>query len=184
MRVARPLAVVTVAGLAIGLAFGLGLVDLVRDQERLSSTVQEAGPLGPLLFLGLMILLVPLNVPGVVFVVPATLLFGTVGGVALSLAGGFIASAIGVIGARSLGRTALERRLPPRVRRFEERLAERGFWAVVAIRTFTYLLQPADWLIGLSGMRLRTALAGTFVGLIPPTLVVALGGGAALGRVL
>lgn len=173
-----------VVGLAVGLAFGVGLVDLVRDQQRLRSTVEDAGPLGPLLFLGLMILLVPLNVPGVLFVIPATLLFGTVGGVVLSLAGGFVASTIGVIGARALGRSALEHRLPPRVRRFETRLSERGFWAVVAIRTFTYLLQPADWLIGLSAIRLRTALAGTFVGLIPPTLVIALGGGAALGGLL
>ena len=39
----------------------------------------------PLLFVGLMVVLVPLNVPGLLFVVPATTLFGTVGGVGLGL---------------------------------------------------------------------------------------------------
>ena len=74
--------------------------------------------------------------------------------------------------------------MPPRVRRLEERLSARGFWGVVAVRSLTYLFQPVDWLIGLSSMRMRTILTGTFVGLIPPTLVISLGGGNLLSRVL
>jgi uncharacterized membrane protein YdjX (TVP38/TMEM64 family) len=104
--------------------------------------------------------------------------------VLLSLIGGNIASAIGVIAARRLGRTAFETRMPPRIRRLEERLARHGFWGVVVIRCLTFLLQPADWLCGISSIPMRTILSATFVGLIPPTLVIALGGGNLLGRVL
>lgn len=161
-----------------------GLVDLVRDRERLEASVDGAGPFGPLVFLGLMVVLVPLNIPGVLFVVPATLLFGTVGGVVLSLAGGFLASAVGVLAARRLGRAAFEARMPERVRRIEARVSARGFWAVVVLRMFTYLMQPVDWLCGISSIPTRTVLAATFVGLIPPTLVVALGGGGLLDRAL
>ena len=161
-------------------AFTSGLVDHVSDQERLQATVEGAGLWGPVLFVGLMVLLVPLNVPGLVFVIPSTTLFGLGGGIALSLLGGFLASAVGIVAARHLGRDAFATRMPARVKRWEARLSERGFWAVVVLRSFTFLLQPVDWLCGMSSMPMRTALAGTFVGLIPPTVVIAVTGGGVL----
>jgi uncharacterized membrane protein YdjX (TVP38/TMEM64 family) len=161
-----------------------GVLGRFSDQEELQATIDSAGVWGPLLFVGLMVLLVPLNVPGLLFVVPATTLFGTVVGVALSLVGGFLASAIGIVGARRLGRDAFVTRLPPRLQRMEARLCERGFWAVVALRSVTFLLQPVDWLCGLTRMPMRTVLGATFVGLVPPTLVIALTGGGVLDLVL
>ena len=170
--------VLIVLGIALLVAtvFLTGVIDHLSDEERLEETVEDAGVLGPVVFLGLMITLVPLNVPGLIFVIPSTTLFGTVGGIALSLTGGFIASAIGIVGARRLGRPVVEKRMSPRLRRVEERLVRHGFWGLVVIRAFTFLLQPVDWLCGLSSMPMRTVLAATFVGLIPPTLVIALGG--------
>ena len=166
--------------LLVFLAFSTGLVEHASDQDRLQATVEDAGLWGPLLFVGLMVLLVPLNVPGLVFVIPASTLFGLPGGIALSLLGGFLASAVGIVAARHLGREAFAARMPPRVLRWEARLSERGFWAVAVLRSFTFLLQPVDWLCGVSSMPLRTALAGTFVGLIPPTVVIAVSGGGLL----
>lgn len=183
-RFVRPALVVLGIVLVVMLVAKSGLFDQVRDEDQLRATVESAGVLGPLLFVGLMVLLVPLNVPGVLFVVSSVALFGPVGGVLLSLLGGNLASAIGVVAARRLGRPAFEARMPPRIRRLEERLAKHGFWGIVAIRCLTFLLQPADWLCGISSIPMRTVLAGTFVGLIPPTLVIALGGGNLLSRVL
>ncbi len=177
------LVVLAIAGV-VAAVWASGVVDHVRDEQQLRSTIDDAGVLGPLAFLGLMVALVPLNVPGLLFVVPATTLFGTAGGIALSLLGGFLASAVGIVAARRLGRTAFERRIPPRVRRLEQRLSARGFWTVAALRSCTFLMQPVDWLCGLSSMPMRTVLAGTFVGLIPPTLVLTLGGDSLFSQVL
>ncbi len=184
MRVVRVLAVGAVIALAVFLVSRSGIIGHVGDEDRLRRTVDDAGAWGPLLFVGLMVLLVPLNVPGLVFVIPATTLFGTAGGVALSLVGGFLASAIGIIAARRLGRAAFEDKMPPRIRDLEARLSGRGFWTVVLLRCFTFLLQPVDWLCGVSSMPMRTALGATFVGLIPPTLVIALTGGGLLDLLL
>jgi uncharacterized membrane protein YdjX (TVP38/TMEM64 family) len=180
-RVAAVLTIVVAGALAVRAS---GVVDLAGDEDRLRSTVDDAGLLGPLLFLGLMVLLVPLNVPGVAFVVPSTALFGTPGGIALSLAGGYVASMVGVVAARRLGRSAFEARMPDRVRRWEARLSSRGFWGLVAVRSCTYLMQPVDWLCGVSSIPMRTVASATLVGLVPPTLVVALGGGRLLEGVL
>ena len=179
----RAAVVVGIAGLVAAVVTS-GVLDRFTDQDELQATVERAGVWGPLLFIVLMVLLVPLNVPGLLFVIPATTLFGTVGGVVLSLIGGFLASAVGIVGARRLGRDAFVRRLPPRLQRLEARLCERGFWAVVALRSVTFLLQPVDWLCGLTRMPMRTVLSATFVGLIPPTLVIALTGGGVLDLVL
>lgn len=179
----RAAVALVIAGL-VAVIVSSGVIGRFSDEEELRATIDAAGVWGPLLFVSLMVLLVPLNVPGLLFVVPATTLFGTVGGVAMSLVGGFLASAIGIVGARRLGRDALIARLPPRLRRLEERLCERGFWAVVALRSVTFLLQPVDWLCGLTRMPMRTVLAGTFVGLVPPTFVIALTGGGVLDLVL
>ena len=183
-RYVRPVLVVLAVAVAIWLVLTSGITDHVRDEEQLRATVTDAGVLGPVLFVGLMVLLVPLNIPGVLFVIPSAALFGPVWGVLLSLVGGFGASVVGVVAARRLGRSAFESRMPARIRRLEERLSARGFWAVVVARMFTYLLQPVDWVCGLSRMPMRTVLSGTFVGLIPPTLVISLGGGRVLQGVL
>lgn len=179
----RAAVVVGIVGLVAAVVTS-GVLGRFTDQDELQATIDRAGVWGPLLFVGLMVLLVPLNVPGLLFVVPATTLFGTAGGVALSLIGGFLASTIGIVGARRLGRDAFIARLPPRLRRLEARLCERGFWAVVALRSVTFLLQPVDWLCGLTRMPMRTVLSATFVGLVPPTLVIALTGGGVLDLVL
>jgi uncharacterized membrane protein YdjX (TVP38/TMEM64 family) len=172
-----------IAGL-VALVVTSGVIGRFTDEDELRSTVEAAGVWGPLVFVGLMVFLVPLNVPGLLFVVPATTLFGTTGGVILSLIGGFLASTIGIVGARRLGRDAFLARLSPRLQRLEARLSERGFWAVAALRSVTFLLQPVDWLCGLTRMPMHTVLAATFVGLIPPTLVIAVTGGGVLDLVL
>jgi uncharacterized membrane protein YdjX (TVP38/TMEM64 family) len=161
-----------------------GLIGRFSDEDELRRTVEDAGVWGPLLFVALMAVLVPLNVPGIIFVIPSTTLFGTAGGVGLSLVGGYLASAIGIVAARRLGRSAFESKMPERVLRMESRLSERGFWAVAGIRCFVFLLQPFDWLLGVSSMPMRTLLTGTLVGLIPPTLVIALTGGGVIDLLL
>lgn len=177
------MAIVVAVGVAV-LATRSGALGHITDQDRLQATIDAAGMWGPALFLALMVVLVPLNVPGLLFVIPATTLFGTVPGVALSLLGGFAASAIGIVGARRLGREALRARMPERFLRLEAGLSRRGFWAVVLLRSVTFLMQPVDWLCGLTSMPMRRVLSATFVGLVPPTLVVALTGGGVLELVL
>lgn len=161
-----------------------GLFGRFSDQDELRRTVDDAGVWGPLVFLALMIVLVPLNVPGLIFVIPSTTLFGTVGGFTLSMIGGFVGSTIGIVAARRLGRSVFESKMPARVLAMEGRLSERGIWAVIGIRCFVYLLQPFDWLLGVSRMPMRTVLLGTFIGLIPMTLIIAVTGGGLIDLIL
>lgn len=181
-RAGRLLLVAAAIGAVVAAVLASGLDELATDEERLRASVADAGAWGPVLFVALMVVLVPLNVPGLLFVLPSAAMFGPVAGFGLSLLGGSLASAVGIVGARLLGRAAFEGRLPARVLRLEQRIVRRGFGGVAGIRCFTFLLQPVDWILGASSLPMRTALGGTVVGLIPPTLVLCLFGDALLGQ--
>jgi uncharacterized membrane protein YdjX (TVP38/TMEM64 family) len=174
VRAIGPVALVVVV---LEITLSAGLAAHFMREGQLESLVRGAGLWAPVVFIALMASLVPLNVPGLLFVVPATSLFGVASGILLSLTGGFLASTIGILGARYLARPVFERRLPPWLRSWEARMAERAFWTIVLLRSVTFLLQPVDWICGLSRVPTRRVLAATFIGLIPPTVTVALTGG-------
>lgn len=192
-RAAGPLAgrpwlrLVVGLGLIVGLvavAYGTGLTDLVNDRDRFEQRVRDSGPWAPVVFVGLFTLLVPVGVPGLLFVVPATLLWSAPVAIGLSLAGGMTSSVIGMVFARHVGRRSIEHRLSDRFRAWDERIARTGLWGVVVFRTFTYLAAPADWVVGLSSVPMGTAVLGTAIGLTVPTLFVVLVGGEALAVLL
>ena len=90
---------------------------------------------------------------------------------------GSIAAALAAFGiARVAGRDWVERRLPERFRRYDQRLAERGFVTVVLVRVFLFLPPPLDWLSGVSRMRPRVFVAATAVGVLPAVLFLVFAG--------
>ena len=157
-----------------------GVADVLGDQDRLQDVVDQAGWLGPVVFTGLFTALVPVGVPGLVFVLPAALVFPAPLAIVVCLVGGYTSSAIGVWFSRTVGREAVAAKLPPRFRRWDEAIARRGLTAVVALRIVTYLAAPADWLLGLSAIPTRKIVIGTAVGLVPPTLLYVIAGGGVL----
>ena len=155
----------------------MGWFDSLTDVDRLRELVDDAGWAGPVVYTAVFTLLVPVGVPGLVFVLPAAALFSAPIAIAVCLAGGYTSSAIGVWFARTVGREKVAARLPQRFAAWDERLAARGLPAVIALRTLTYLAAPADWLLGLTRIRTRDLVIGTAVGLVPPTLLYVLAGG-------
>ncbi len=155
---------------AIALAFGLGLDDALRDGgvERLAT---ETGALGPVLFVLSMWLVQPLGVPGWIWMIPAGLWWDWPFAFALCWFGNMGASTLAFAFAQWVGRDWIERRMPPFLHRFDARLTNGGVFAVVVVRLLTGQLPPADWLLGVSGVRLfPTFLVGTAIGIVPVTL--------------
>lgn len=180
----RRVAIAAAVVLAVVAVRRSGLTDLVSDEDRLRRLVDDAGILAPMLFSFAFIALVPVGVPGLVFVLPAAVVFPAPVAIAVSLAGGYGSSAIGMWFARTIGRERMAAKLPPRFRAWDERIAARGLPAVIALRILTYLAAPADWLLGLTGISNRHLVLGTAVGLVPPTLLYVLVGGSVLDLVL
>src|SRR5207237_7899072 len=98
----------------------------VTDADRVKRVLTETGPLGPAAFLGLFVVLHAVAIPIAPLVVAAGVVWPQPGALAMSWFGS-IAAALAAFGiARVAGRDWVERRLPERFRRYDQRLSERG----------------------------------------------------------
>ena len=163
---------------AAGAFVVLGGWDFVRDGDRVEAFFTERGAVGPVVFVLAMWALQPAGVPGLVFMVPAAVVWPLPQAMALSWIGNMGASTIAFAMARHLARDWVQNHTPTPLRGWDERLADGGLLQVFLLRIVTGQLTPADWLLGVSAVRLRTFLVGTGLGIVPGiVLATTLGGG-------
>ncbi len=165
----------------VSAAVMVGGWDLVRDADRVEAFLVDRGLLGPLVFVAAMWLIQPLGVPGVFFMVPAAVIWNPVLAISLSWIGNMGASTIAFGFARWLAHDWAQRHLPPTLHRWDARIEAGGVREVIVLRVLTGQLTPADWLLGVSSVRVRPFLIGTGIGIVPGVVVAVLVGGSLAG---
>jgi uncharacterized membrane protein YdjX (TVP38/TMEM64 family) len=160
------LLVLVVAGCLVAL-----LVD-VPDVATLRSWLADRGAVGWAALLVCLALATLAPVPRTALSVLAGVLAGFWGGLALALGSGVLGALAGFALARWLGRETVTRLAGPRLARADALLARRGMLAVltgrlIPVTPFTLVSYAG----GLSGIRLRSYLAGSAVGLVPGTVL-------------
>lgn len=173
--------------LASGAVIGLlvlvvsGGWDFLADGERVEAFFTERGALGPVVFVGAMWLLQPVGVPGAVFMVPAAVVWPLPSAIALSWLGNLGASTLAFAMARWVARDWARHRLPARILAWDRRVTEGGLVRVTTqvalFRVVTGQLVPADWLLGVSTVKVRAFLVGTAAGIVPGVVLVTWLGG-------
>lgn len=172
----RLLVILGVAG-ALGLFLVLGGWSFVSDGERVERFFTERGALGPVVFVLAMWALQPAGVPGLVFMVPAALVWPLPTAIALSWIGNMGASTIAFAMARWLARDWAQAHLPERLRIWDGRLSRGGVAQITLFRVVTGQLTPADWLLGISTVRLGPFFVGTALGIVPGIVLATTIGG-------
>jgi len=162
----RLVLVAAIATLFTSLHF-LGFFDLIGDAAAVRDIFARLGLFGPILYVVSFALLEPFFVPGVAFIIPGAVLWPFPTLFALSWLGSVGAGVVGFGFARYLGREYVERHLPRRFHRYDERLATAGLRTVIVIRMTFFLAPPAHWLLGLSSVSFGTFLLGTAIGFLP-----------------
>ena len=158
----------------------LGLLALLADPERLKLALLGMGAGGYAAFLLAFAVLQPLGVPGVALVVAASWVWPKPIAFALSVGGSILASATGFLFARFVARDWVAANMPERFRRFDERIEERGFLAVLALR-LVFLMNPfLHGLFGISKIRFRSYLAASALGYLPGIAIWVWASGAAI----
>ena len=142
------------------------------DANRVRALLDAYGPWAYAVFLATFAVLQPLGIPALLWILAAAILWPFPVAFALSLAGALLAASVGFVFARYLARDWVAARLPPRLRRFDERLVTHGLRAVILIRLVFLLSPPTHWLLGLSGVRYAAFALGTIVGSIPNIAIV------------
>lgn len=163
-----------VAALAL-LAFGAWLKRSGHlEAELISSTVKGLGAWALPAYVAVFVLGALLQIPGVVFVIAAPLIFGPTFGFAVAYIGALLAVSLSFLLVRVVrGRGSEPVRLPfAWARRLLERAESRPFISVVVLRLVFFLAPPLNVGLGLSSLRTRDYLAGSAVGIIAPMAVV------------
>jgi uncharacterized membrane protein YdjX (TVP38/TMEM64 family) len=173
-----------VAGLCVALlitAWATGSLDVLGDPERVRDILREGGHASWIVYLAIFTVLAAVGVPSVVFLVPMPLVWSMPHSLALGVAGSMASSMLGFWIARYVARDWVESRLPARIRRFDEKLAENAFRTVVLIRFFFFFVPPATWFLALSRVPFTTYVLGTFVGGLPGIFFFVVVGGSFFG---
>ena len=161
--------------LAVIIAFWHPLVAMFRNPLRAREVIASAGPLGPLVFIGMQIAQVIIApIPGQVTGFVGGFLFGAVWGTVYTMVGLTLGSTFVFWLARRLGRPFVERFVKKEtVDRFDYLAHKHG----VIVLFFIFLLPffPDDmvcYIAGLTRIRLRSFLVATTVGRLPSVFAI------------
>lgn len=144
------------------------------DPVTMRGWFRDAGPWGGLLFIAAYSCLQPFGLNGLVFLLSAPLIWDPTEAFLLNWAGTVGTGILSFAGARFVARDWIQKRLPKRLRRFDERLLTRGFRTVFLLRLVFYTAPSVQWALGVSRVRFTPFLAGTVLGVAPFTLMMTL----------
>lgn len=172
------------AGL-VALAAAVAVVLAVRSMglPDVRGAVEASGVWAPLLFVLLSGVVTVAPVPRTVFTVAAGVLFGSVTGVLLAVAGTTLAATVAFWLVRLLGGAFVERHAHRRgVSWVRARLDRSGLLAVLSLRLIPMVpFAVLNYAAGLSGVRFVPYVLGTVLGILPGTVAVVVLGDAATG---
>lgn len=171
--VSRTAALVRLTVLAAGLVLlAITSVRTGLDAATVRSLVNGAGWVGPVLYVLAYAGLTVALVPGALLTTTGGVLFGVVTGSLLTLVGATLGAVVAFVGARLLGRQAVDRLVSGRVARVDGWLGDRGLLAVLTMRLIPLVpFSAANYAAGVTAIRLRDFAAGTAVGIVPGVVV-------------
>ena len=178
-----PLAVLVAAGVAFGSHY-LTFAALAENRDWLCSLVARWGFVAALLYIAVYAVLVALSVPvGAILTIAGGYLFGTWLG-ALAAVVGATLGATGIFLAARAGLGGLAHRAGPFVGKLEAGFRTHAFNYLLVLRLVPIF---PFWLVNLVpalvGVRLRSYMLATFLGIIPGTFIYA-GLGSGLGEIV
>jgi uncharacterized membrane protein YdjX (TVP38/TMEM64 family) len=132
--------------------------------------IDAYGPYGPLVFVGLCVAGILLNVPEALIIALGGLLFEWTRAFAYGWIGSLLGTTATFLLVRYIARDAFQRSLISRfagLRALDERLERHGFVTVLILRLVLFLAPPLNWTIGVTRVRLHHYVGGTALGIVP-----------------
>jgi uncharacterized membrane protein YdjX (TVP38/TMEM64 family) len=173
----RKVAVLAAVAAVVAAGVVLGGYGWATGDGNVENLLTDTGVVGPLIFVLVMWSTQPLGVPGVVYMVPAGIVWPYPLAIGLSWIGNLGASYLAFAFARWFGRDWVQLRIPKRMYPYNDRLVAGGVWPIILLRLVFGQLAPADWLLGVSKVSTRNFLIGTAIGIVPGVVLFVVAGG-------
>ena len=175
----RKLFMVLAAGITLVVAWRLGAFEIFADPSHMKETLLGLGVWGYVVFVAAFALVQPFGVPGSAFILGAALVWPPLEAAALSMLGAALSSTTGFTFSRYIARDWVEKRIPKRFRKYDEKLAKRSFATVFVLRLIFWMNPTMTAVLGLSSVRFWTHLSASVLGYIAPILALTYFGDAA-----
>jgi len=140
-------------------------------------------PIGPLVFWLFGTLTIVANIPAVVVIACASVLYGSLGAAVMGMTCLLTASIVIYAVSQAVGRSLIAPHLNRFLPLLERHFQARGLRTVTLVRLTFFALPPTNWALAVMNIGLREYLIGTFLGSIPHVLMWAWIGAAALDMV-
>ncbi len=171
---------ILLGAIVIALVVG-GFLDLGTRIAELRGWIGSLGNAGPLVFVGLYIVAVVAALPGSALSLSGGILFGSVWGVVLVSIGSTIGASVAFLISRYLAREPAANWLS-RNERFQklDRMTEQHGWIIVLLTRLVpiFPFNLLNYGFGLTGVRFRTYVLWSWIGMLPGTIVYTVGGDA------
>ncbi len=144
------------------------LINKARQHpEQIKTYIQNLGALGALVYVGIFGVGLTINLPGIIFIFLAGYLYGTFLGGILAFSGAMLGVTLSFAISRYLGRDFVALTIPEGIRRWEPKLKEKGFFAIIILRIFLFLNPALNWAMGLTAISFKNYFLGSAVALLP-----------------
>jgi uncharacterized membrane protein YdjX (TVP38/TMEM64 family) len=157
-----------------------GVLDVLTEPERLRSLAVENESAFAAAYVLVLTVVSALGIPGIIFMVPAPLVFAKWTAFWLGLVGGVLGSYLSYALARYVLRDYATEKFGTRFASWNERLEKNAFVAVLSMRLMFFLLPPVSFAIGLTKVRTLPFLLGTTLGALPWIAFISFVGGSFL----
>ena len=154
------------------LAWKLGAFETFGSTDKVHALIDSWGVWAYILYVISFVALMPFGIPAFMWVLPAGILWPFWVAYPLSLFAVAGASSVGFLFARYIARDWVAARMPPRIRRLDERFSAGGLRSVILFRLVFQLGAPTHWLLGMSGIGYGTFVLGTVLGAMPVVALV------------
>jgi len=158
-----------------------GFFDFGTRIAELRSWISSLGNAGPLVFIGIYIIAVVAALPGSALTVSAGILFGSVWGVVVVSIGSTIGASLAFLISRYVAREAAADWLAKSERFVKlDRMTEQHGWIIVLLTRLVpiFPFNLLNYGFGLTGVRFRTYVLWSWIGMLPGTIVYTVGGDA------
>ncbi|RQO45417.1 hypothetical protein DBV08_20100 [Rhodococcus sp. KBW08] len=144
----------------------------------------SVGPAFPLVFFLVHSIVTVAPFPRTVFTLSAGVLFGSVTGIALTVAATTVSAVLALYLVRAIGRDVVWQRISsPTIRRVDERIEKRGWLAVGSLRLIAFVpFSVVNYCCGISSIRIVPYILATVVGILPGTVGIVVLGDALSGE--
>ncbi len=144
------------------------------DPQAMRVWIRNAGVWGGVLFVVAYSCLQPFGVNGLLFLLSAPLIWSPTDAFLLNWIGTVGTGVFSFLVARFIARDWVQKRLPQRVRRFDDRLHTRGLVTVLLLRLVFYTTPTVQYALGVSRVKIGPLMLGTILGVAPFTLMTTL----------